>query len=207
MPNKPGNDDRSFGTPDRERQRDVANEPGRSASGSKTASHADGIAAGSSGSTSRRSNRGFASMDRSKQKEIASKGGKAAHAKGTAHEFDSGEAREAGRKGGLAVSQNRDHMAKIGRRGGEARGAARGRGVGVSNSGSTSEAGGGGFQNSRSGVPDREVDFEGRGDSSQGVKANTQGNRGANNSIGGEQRKSSTLNPDQSSRGESFGNH
>jgi len=119
MPNRPGNDDRSFGAPDRERQRDVANETGRSASGSSNGSGSVG--------TSRRSNRGFASMDRSKQKEIASKGGKAAHAKGTAHEFDSGEAREAGRKGGLAVSQNREHMAKIGRRGGEARGAARGR--------------------------------------------------------------------------------
>ena len=205
MPNKPGNDDRSLGAPDRERQRDVANETRRTASGSKT-SHADGIAAASNGSTSRRSNRGFASMDRGKQKEIASKGGKAAHAKGTAHEFDSGEAREAGRKGGLAVSQNRDHMAKIGRRGGEARGAARGRGAGVSNSGGTSETGGG-FQNSRNGTPDRQVDFEGRGDSSQGVKTNPQGNRGANNSIGGEQRKANTLTPDQSSRGESFGNH
>ncbi|MEO7082913.1 MAG: KGG domain-containing protein [Gemmatimonadaceae bacterium] len=74
----------------------------------------------------RRSNRGFASMDRAKQKEIASKGGRAAHAKGTAHEFDSGEARDAGRKGGVAVSRNREHMAAIGRRGGEARGHARG---------------------------------------------------------------------------------
>jgi uncharacterized protein len=203
MPNKPGNDDRSFGAPDRERQRDVANETGRTASGSK-GSHADGIVAASNGTTSRRSNRGFASMDRGKQKEIASKGGKAAHAKGTAHEFDSGEAREAGRKGGLAVSQNREHMAKIGRRGGEARGAARGRGAGVSNSGSAES--GGGFQNSRAAVPDREVEL-GRGENGQGVKANTQGNRGANNSIGGEQRTSSTLNPDQSSRGESFGNH
>ena len=55
---------------------------------------------GATGSARTRSNRGFASMDRSKQREIASKGGKAAHAKGTAHEFDSGEAREAGRKGG-----------------------------------------------------------------------------------------------------------
>jgi general stress protein YciG len=41
-------------------------------------------------------------MDRSKQKEIASKGGKAAHQKGTAHEWTSEEAREAGRKGGMA---------------------------------------------------------------------------------------------------------
>lgn len=63
--------------------------------------------------------RGFASMDPNKQKEIASKGGKAAHAKGTAHEFTPDEAREAGRKGGLAVSQNREHMAAIGREGGK----------------------------------------------------------------------------------------
>jgi uncharacterized protein len=46
--------------------------------------------------------RGFASMDRNKQREIASKGGKAAHQKGTAHEWTSEEAREAGRKGGMA---------------------------------------------------------------------------------------------------------
>ena len=46
--------------------------------------------------------RGFASMDRGKQLEIASKGGKAAHQKGTAHEWTPEEAREAGRKGGLA---------------------------------------------------------------------------------------------------------
>ena len=46
--------------------------------------------------------RGFASMDRSKQREIARKGGKAAHLKGTAHEWSSEEARQAGRKGGMA---------------------------------------------------------------------------------------------------------
>lgn len=51
--------------------------------------------------------RGFASMDEEKQREIASKGGKAAHEKGTAHEFDSEEAREAGRKGGQARQANR----------------------------------------------------------------------------------------------------
>lgn len=50
--------------------------------------------------------RGFASMDEDKQREIASKGGKAAHEKGTAHEFDSEEAREAGRKGGQARGGN-----------------------------------------------------------------------------------------------------
>lgn len=49
-----------------------------------------------------KSNRGFAAMDEQKQREIASKGGKAAHRSGNAHEFDSEEAREAGRKGGQA---------------------------------------------------------------------------------------------------------
>ena len=65
------------------------------------------------------SRRGFASMDKEKQREIASKGGKAAHAKGTAHEFTPEEARKAGRKGGEVVSQNREHMATIGREGGK----------------------------------------------------------------------------------------
>jgi general stress protein YciG len=51
--------------------------------------------------------RGFASMDRQKQRDIASKGGKAAHAKGTAHEWTSEEAREAGRKGGMASHRRR----------------------------------------------------------------------------------------------------
>jgi general stress protein YciG len=41
-------------------------------------------------------------MDRTKVSEIASKGGKAAHAAGTAHQFTSDEARDAGRKGGVA---------------------------------------------------------------------------------------------------------
>ncbi|MBD2201040.1 stress-induced protein [Calothrix sp. FACHB-1219] len=65
------------------------------------------------------SKRGFASMDEDKQREIASKGGHAAHEKGTAHEFTSEEAREAGRKGGEAVSQDREHMAEIGSKGGK----------------------------------------------------------------------------------------
>ncbi len=46
--------------------------------------------------------RGFASMDRTGQRGMASKGGKAAHQKGSAHEWTSEEAREAGRKGGMA---------------------------------------------------------------------------------------------------------
>jgi general stress protein YciG len=54
--------------------------------------------------------RGFASMDRAKQREIASKGGKAAHQKGTAHEWTSEEAREAGRKGGMASHRRRKEI-------------------------------------------------------------------------------------------------
>lgn len=68
------------------------------------------------------SKRGFASMDENKQREIASEGGRAAHASGHAHEFNSEEAREAGRKGGEAVSQDREHMAEIGAQGGASRG-------------------------------------------------------------------------------------
>lgn len=67
------------------------------------------------------SHRGFAAMDTAKQREIASKGGRAAHEKGTAHEFTSDEARQAGRKGGMVVSQDRAHMSEIGRQGGRAR--------------------------------------------------------------------------------------
>jgi hypothetical protein len=69
--------------------------------------------------------RGFASMDPQRQREIASVGGKAAHQRGTAHEFNSEEAREAGRKGGERVSRDREHMAEIGRKGGRTSGSNR----------------------------------------------------------------------------------
>ena len=45
-----------------------------------------------------------------KQREIASKGGRAAHAKGTAHEWSSGEARDAGRKGGMVSRGGRGKL-------------------------------------------------------------------------------------------------
>lgn len=50
-------------------------------------------------------------MDRTKQREIASMGGKAAHRKGTAHEWTSDEARQAGRKGGMASRGGRGRLA------------------------------------------------------------------------------------------------
>ena len=46
-------------------------------------------------------------MNRVLVSDLARKGGKAAHSAGTAHEFTSDEAREAGRKGGLATHAKR----------------------------------------------------------------------------------------------------
>jgi len=69
--------------------------------------------------TGKRSSRGFAAMSPERQKQIASEGGRAAHRLGVAHEWNSDEARNAGRKGGQIVSQNREHMSEIGRRGGQ----------------------------------------------------------------------------------------
>jgi len=59
-----------------------------------------------SGSRQNTSTRGFASMDPTQQREIASQGGRASHEKGTGHEWNTQEAREAGRKGGLARGRN-----------------------------------------------------------------------------------------------------
>ena len=190
MANRAGNDDRGFGA-DRERQRDVINEPGRSISSSMSASSNGG----NINNGSRKSARGFASMDQTKQKEIASKGGRAAHAKGTAHEFDSSEARAAGRKGGMAVSRNREHMAAIGRRGGEARGQ-RARQASQNGAGSEFRSGPeaarqntagnvGTAGNTRGAGNDREVGISG---SSIGA---TQNSRGGENALGGERRQPS----------------
>jgi general stress protein YciG len=192
MPNRPGNDDRiTGGVGDRGAQRDV--------SGNNTRSN--GSQQGGSGQARSRSNRGFASMDREKQREIASKGGRAAHAKGTAHEFDSGEARDAGRKGGVAVSRNREHMAAIGRRGGEARGHSRSRSGAQTNTAGDENSLEGGFQNTRGGVsPDRQVAID---KETEGVNTNTQGTRGGTSSLGGERRPQGG---DIASRNETFGN-
>jgi general stress protein YciG len=82
--------------------------------------------------------RGFASMDRSKQREIASKGGKAAHQKGTAHEWTSEEAREAGRKGGMASHRRKQEQ----------------QGGGGSSSGQGGDSGGGDQMTGRGGHED-----------------------------------------------------
>jgi general stress protein YciG len=80
---------------------------------------------------------GFAGMDSDKQREIARRGGRAAHQKGTAHEFTADEARAAGRKGGIAVSRDREYMSRIGRAGG--RSSRAGRSGGNQAPGDTSE--------------------------------------------------------------------
>lgn len=56
--------------------------------------------------------KGFASMSKELQRQIASKGGKAAHAKGTAHEFNTTEARIAGKKGGAASRGGKGKLVK-----------------------------------------------------------------------------------------------
>jgi general stress protein YciG len=65
--------------------------------------------------------RGFAALPPERRRVIASQGGQTAHTRGTAHKFNSDEARIAGRRGGIAVSQDIGHMAAIGRRGGLAK--------------------------------------------------------------------------------------
>lgn len=62
--------------------------------------------------------RGFGRMEAAKQRELAARGGRRAHALGRAHEFTREEAQRAGRKGGVSVSQDRERMAAIGRKGG-----------------------------------------------------------------------------------------
>ncbi len=59
------------------------------------------------GSQPQKQHRGFAKLDPARRRDIARGGGKSAHARGTAHEWDQDEAREAGRKGGLASAARR----------------------------------------------------------------------------------------------------
>lgn len=66
--------------------------------------------------------RGFQRLSKQHHRLLASLGGKTAHASGLAHEYTSEEARLAGRKGGAVISRDREHMSRIGRKGGLARG-------------------------------------------------------------------------------------
>ena len=192
---KQNDEERSFGA-DREQPRDVSTESARIARPSSS----ENVAPDAGSAPRGRSNRGFASMDRNKQREIASKGGRAAHEKGTAHEFDAGEARAAGRKGGVTVSRNREHMAAIGRRGGEARGANRAarlqnqngtadaaNGAGLSKSASHGQGASNGASHFQG---DREVGLEG---SQSNNRANGQSaSRSSGSSLGGVSRNAAS---------------
>jgi general stress protein YciG len=61
-------------------------------------------------STLAKTPRGFATWSKERQREAASKGGKIAHASGKAHKFSSVEAKEAGRRGGLAIAAKKRQM-------------------------------------------------------------------------------------------------
>jgi general stress protein YciG len=61
--------------------------------------------------------RGLAALTPEQRKEIARRGGQAVQGSGKAHKFTQEEARAGGKKGGLTVSRDRAHMAKIGHRG------------------------------------------------------------------------------------------
>ena len=114
------------------------------------------------------SNRGFASMDPDKQRAIAAEGGRAAHAQGVAHEFDSEEAREAGRKGGQARGNDSDRDQQQASN----RGGSRASGGGGNEGGSMSASGRGG--------QGRERDSQGRFTDS-GNDRDRGGNRGERN--------------------------
>jgi hypothetical protein len=60
--------------------------------------------------------RGFARLSPEEREAMSRKGGQASHASGRGHKFTVEDAREAGRKGGLANTT--EHFKKIGRIGG-----------------------------------------------------------------------------------------
>lgn len=62
--------------------------------------------------------KGFAVIPPERLQELASQGGQAARDKGTLHKFTPQEASEGGKAGGASISRDRDHMSRIGRKGG-----------------------------------------------------------------------------------------
>lgn len=79
------NSNRGFGAMNDRQQREIASKGGRNSGGNR---------GGNSGG------RGLASADQQTRERVSSEGGKASHEQGTGHEWNSQEAREAGRKGG-----------------------------------------------------------------------------------------------------------
>lgn len=65
--------------------------------------------------------RGFALLSEERRRQISASGGKQAHVNGTAHQWNTKTARKAGAIGGAKIAANREYMAEIGRKGGEAK--------------------------------------------------------------------------------------
>lgn len=68
-----------------------------------------------------RAPRGFALLSPDRRAEIAKLGGLKAQSTGRAHSFTHEEVVRGGRAGGIKVSANREHMRRIGSKGGKAR--------------------------------------------------------------------------------------
>lgn len=66
--------------------------------------------------------KGFAALSADQRREMGRLGGRSAHVKGTAYQFTPEKAREVGIKGGIATSQDKEHMSAIGKIGGKAKG-------------------------------------------------------------------------------------
>jgi general stress protein YciG len=95
--NKQQSGKQGFASMDERQQREIASQGGRASGGGNRGGAQGGSSQSGNQGNSQSGGRGFASMDPQRQREIASQGGSAAHAPGNAHEFNSQEAREAGR--------------------------------------------------------------------------------------------------------------
>ena len=80
------NSNRGFGAMSDQQQREISSKGGQNSDGGNQQNSGGG--------------RGLASADQETRERVASEGGKASHEKGSGHEWNSEEAREAGRKGG-----------------------------------------------------------------------------------------------------------
>lgn len=82
------NSKRGFGAMDEQQQNEISRKGGESSSNSNRGNQNSG------------SGKGLASADQETRERVSREGGKASHEKGTGHEWNSEEARAAGRKGG-----------------------------------------------------------------------------------------------------------
>ena len=81
------NSKRGFGAMDEQQQNEISRKGGESSGGDRGNQNSVG-------------GKGLASADQETRQRVSREGGKASHEKGTGHEWNSEEAKEAGRKGG-----------------------------------------------------------------------------------------------------------